>query len=239
MENIMEKIKLGIMQPYFLPYIGYWQLMNAVDKYVVFDDVNYIKRGWINRNRILIDGYPQYINILIADASQNRLINNTKVINTSKQVDKNLKMIECAYKKAPYFKEIFPLIESVLRYEEENLVSFLMNSFKIICRYLNIKTKLILSSSIDKDCSLKGQDKILDICQRQNADQYYNAIGGQSLYSYSDFKQKGIKLHFLQTNDIIYKQFENKFQGNLSILDVMMFNSVDEIQDMLLKYTLI
>lgn len=232
-------MKIGIMQPYFLPYIGYWQLMNAVDKYIVYDDVNYIKRGWINRNRILVNGAPKYINILVDDASQNKNINETRVFNDLKYIDKCLRMIELSYKKAPYFVEVFPLVESILRCGEENIVAYLMNSFKIICRYLDIKTELILSSKVDKDCSLRGQDKILAICESLNADQYYNAIGGQALYSFRAFEERGIKLSFIQPDNIVYKQFGNEFYCNLSILDVMMFNPQDQIREMLKCYTLI
>lgn len=232
-------MKIGIMQPYFIPYIGYWQLMNAVDKYIVHDDVNYIKGGWINRNQILVNGSPKYINILLADASSNRNINETRILHSSKHTNSNLRMIELAYKKAPYFMRVFPLLEDILRCSEENIVSYLMNSFKIICGYLNIKTEMILSSEVDKNCSLRGQDRVLDICESFNADQYYNAIGGKTLYSFRAFEERGIKLCFVQTGDIVYKQFKNEFQSNLSILDVMMFNSQEQIQEMLQQYTLI
>lgn len=230
---------IGIMQPYFIPYIGYWQLMNAVDKYIVHDDVNYIKGGWINRNQILVNGVPKYINILLADASSNKNINQTRILNDSKHVNSNLRMIELAYKKAPYFMRIFPLIEDILRCGEENIVAYLMNSFKIICAYLDIKTEIILSSEVDKDCSLRGQDRVLNICESFKADQYYNAIGGKELYSFRAFEERGIKLSFVQTDNIVYKQFKNEFRSNLSILDVMMFNSSTQIQEMLKCYTLI
>lgn len=232
-------MKVGIMQPYFIPYIGYWQLMNAVDKYVVYDDVKYIKKSWINRNRILVNGIPKDINILLADASQNKNINETTVINNPVYITKSLRKIEYAYKKAPYFKEVFPLVEDIFWCGEENVVAYLMNSFKIICEYLDIRTEIFLSSKVDKNCNLKGQDKILDICESLNADQYYNATGGKALYSFRAFEEGRIKLIFLQTDNIVYKQFKNEFQSNLSILDVMMFNSQEQIEEMLQQYTLI
>lgn len=232
-------MKVGIMQPYFLPYIGYWQLMNAVDMYVVYDDVNYITGGWINRNRILVNGQPKYITIPIVDASQNRLINETKIDINSKLLGKNLKMIELAYKKAPFFNDVYPLIEEILNCKKEDIVSFIMNSFKIICGYLDIRTELMLSSSIQKDRSLCGQDKILAICEQLGASQYYNAIGGQALYSYSNFNKKNMELNFVRTKDIYYRQFKNEFQGSLSIIDVLMFNSREDVKRMLLCYDLI
>lgn len=232
-------MKVGIMQPYFLPYIGYWQLMNAVDKYVVYDDVNYIKCGWINRNRILVDGQIKYINIPIKGASQDRLIKETIICDNKRLIVKNLKMIEQVYKKAPFFKEVYPQIECIYNCAKKNIPEFMMNSFEIIGNYLGIETELILSSSLEKDCSLRGQDKILAICECLKADEYYNAIGGQALYSYDAFKTRGIKLTFLQTGAIEYKRFRNEFQSNLSILDVMMFNSREQIQQMLGEFTLI
>lgn len=231
-------IKLGIMQPYFMPYIGYWQLMNLVDKYVIYDDVNFINRGWINRNRILLNGEPHYLNIQMIGASQNRLINEISVNNNDKVLKKNLRMVESAYSKAPYFKEAYHIIEKILKCDKSNLAEYIFDSIKVICDYLDIKTELIISSRIDKDNNLKGQDKIVEICKILNAKEYYNAIGGKELYDYESFKKNGIELKFLKTNDIRYKQFNNEFQSNLSILDVMMFNDKDSIKGLLKQYEL-
>lgn len=232
-------MKLGIMQPYFLPYIGYWQLLNAVDQYVIYDDVNFINRGWINRNRILINGKPAYFNLPVLGASQNKLIREIKVNHDKKLKDKNLKTIELAYKKAPYFSAVFPEVKRIMESEEESLSGFILDSIKIICSYLGIHTELFVSSSLKKNNALKGQDKVLEICSVMGAAKYYNAIGGQKLYSYEKFAEQGIHLYFLKSDDIEYAQFNNEFQQNLSILDVMMFNSVSEIREILEKYTLI
>ena len=234
-----RNMKLGIMQPYFMPYIGYWQLLNAVDTYVIYDDVNYINRGWINRNRILIDGKPAYFNIPMLKASQNKLINEIEVNHDRKLLEKNLKTVEMAYKKAPYFKEVFPLVDVIMNSKEKDLSAFITNSLKVICHYLKIETEFLISSKLKKNNDLKGQDKILEICSILQATEYYNAIGGQELYSYDRFSEKGIQLKFLKPNPIEYIQFKNKFQPNLSILDVMMFNSVTEIKELLREYTLI
>lgn len=232
-------MKLGIMQPYFLPYIGYWQLMNAVDRYVVYDDVNYINRGWINRNRILIRGNPAYFNLPMSGASQNKLIREIGVDHESRILEKNLKTVEMAYKKAPCFDAVFPLMQKILSGKEESLSGFLFDSIKIICDYLEIDTELLLSSGLNKNNALKGEDKILEICTVLGASEYYNAIGGRELYSYERFRERGIQLKFVKTDRIEYTQFGNEFQPNLSILDVMMFNPVPEIRKMLEKYTLI
>lgn len=232
-------MKLGIMQPYFIPYIGYWQLMNAVDKYVIYDDVNYIKGGWINRNRILVNGQPSFFNIPMLGASPNKKINEVGVNHDLKLMAKNLRILEGAYKKAPQYERVFPLVEAIFSSQQENIAGFIADSFQIINRYLGIQTEMILSSSLRKDCSLRGQDKVLAICEELGASEYYNAIGGQELYSFSDFRRRGIQLKFLQTELIEYTQFGGTFQPNLSILDVMMFNPPEIISEYLRKYTLV
>lgn len=232
-------MKLAIMQPYFVPYIGYWQLMNGVDQYVIYDDVNFIKGGWINRNRILMNGQPIYFNLPMTGASSNKLINEIKVNQDKRLAEKRLRTINNVYRKAPFYKEVYPLIEKILMCEEQDMVPYLIRSFQIINAYLEITTELIVSSQIKKDNHLKGQRKVIEICQLLHADEYYNAIGGRTVYSFSDFKEKNIKLKFLKTKDIIYEQFGNTFQKNLSIIDVMMFNSKSKIQEFLKEYVLI
>lgn len=232
-------MKLGIMQPYFVPYIGYWQLMNAVDKYVVYDDVNFIKGGWINRNRILINGEAKYFNIPMLGASPHKLINEVEVNHNEKLKNKNMRVIEGAYQKAPCYKEVRMLLEKIMDGKQNKISDFILNSFQVINEYLDIDTELILSSTLDKDCDLKGQDKVLSICELLGATQYYNAIGGQELYSFEEFKKHGIDLKFLKTGSITYSQFDREFQSNLSIIDVMMFNSKEEVKGFLNQYTLI
>ncbi len=197
-------MKIGIMQPYFMPYIGYWQLMNAVDKYVIYDDVNY-RRGFINRNRILVNGHVKYIDLPLLKASQNKRINEIAVNNNKTLIIKNLRMIEESYKKAPQFEIIYPLVEKILYCGEETIERYIKKSFDVVCGYLDISTELVFSSDLDKDCKLRGQDKILAICTILNATEYYNAIGGQELYSFKDFSDKGIELKFLKTDTIRYR----------------------------------
>ncbi len=234
----MAKI-IGIMQPYFMPYIGYWQLLNAVDEYVVYDDVNFIKGGWINRNRILLNGQPQMINVPMLGASSNKLINEVGVNSDQNIRNKTLRMLIAAYSKAPYFNDVYPMLENVINHESGNLADYIAYSIIRVCNYLNIDTKILLSSSLNKDCSLRAQDKVINICSLLEATCYYNAIGGQKLYDYKSFSNAGIDLCFLKTNFMEYKQFDNPFVESLSIIDVLMFNSVDEVKTMLCDYELI
>lgn len=232
-------MKLGIMQPYFMPYIGYWQLMNLVDQYVIYDDVNFIKGGWINRNRILVNGAPKYFNVPMLGSSSNVLINEVRVDHNAAVTRKSLRSIEGAYKKAPYFDIVNPMLEEVLWCGEDNIAKYIEHSFRVICKYLDIRTELIVSSDLDKDTALKGQDKVIAICRLLGATEYYNAIGGRELYSYDAFREHGLQLKFVETKNIVYQQFDNTFQPNLSIIDVMMFNSRDKIREYLEAYTLI
>lgn len=239
MPNEKKEIKVGIMQPYFVPYIGYFQLMNAVDKYVVYDDVNFIKGGWINRNRILLNGEPHFINIPMVGASPNKLINEVGVNQSPVLSNKTLKLIESAYKKAPYFDDVYPLLKEMVEYKADTIEKYIYHSFQVINKYLGINTELILSSTIEKNNNLKAQDKVIEICKILGATDYYNAVGGQELYSFEEFQQNGLRLHFVKTNDISYKQFNNEFQPNLSIIDVMMFNGVEKIKNLLDSFELI
>lgn len=227
------------MQPYFFPYIGYWQLINAVDKYVICDDVNFIKNGWINRNNILINGEARLIGVRMRKASQNKLINEIEVQDNVEFNNGLLTTIKHCYKKAPFFEDVFPLVADVINQEEKNLAKFLEFSIRQVCKYLAIDTKIMVSSHIEKNNKLKSQEKVIEICEILGADEYINAIGGQVLYSYKDFAAHGIQLKFLKTGEIKYSQFNNEFVPNLSIIDLMMFNPKNVLVDMLNKFTFI
>ncbi len=231
--------KIAIMQPYFFPYIGYWQLINAVDEFIIFDDVNYIKRGWINRNHILYQGGEKRINIHIKDASQNRLINETYLAETASDSERTLETITQAYKHAPYFEPVYSIIKSIMTYQTNELVPFLSNELRVICEYLDIHTLIMKSSDMKKNNNLRGEEKIIEMCKKRGADCYVNAIGGKTLYSKDQFEKGGIDLRFISTNQIRYKQFENEFVPFLSIIDVLMFNDKEKVKRFLEEYTLV
>lgn len=231
-------MKLGIMQPYFLPYIGYFQLLNAVDKYVIYDNIQYTKKGWINRNRILQNGKNLMITIPLEKDSDYLDIKD-RCLSVGFDKKKLLNQIRESYRKAPYFDMLMPLIERIVNYDDTNLFHYIDNSIREICKYLDIKTEIIISSTLDIDHSLKGQDKVIAICKELKATDYYNAIGGQELYSPEEFKKENINLYFISSNPIEYKQFANEFVPWLSILDVMMFNSLENIHKILDNYKLI
>ena len=232
-------MRTAIMQPYIFPYIGYFQLINAVDTFVILDDVNFIMRGWINRNNILLNNKTYLFSLPLDKASQNKLINETKSNFTQKDKEKFLKTINLAYKKAPYYNDFYPLIEEIIMFNEDDLTLFLENSLKKICNYLGINTRILVSSKIDKDNSLGGQNRIIEICKKTNTKIYINLPGGKDLYNAQDFRNENMNLKFIKMLDIKYKQFTNEFIPNLSFLDALMFNSKQSITNLLSQYTLI
>lgn len=235
-------MKLAIMQPYFFPYIGYFQLIKAVDRFIIFDDVQYIERGWIHRNRILLNGEPTYINLPIKKAPRDTLINQRELAahEMARYKDKTLAQLRMTYKKMPYFEQVTHLVDAVLSYPETNIALFLANSLRMVCDYLAIDTPMTSSSSIAlPDNSVRAQERIISLCKVLQADQYINSIGGQALYRGADFVQENIKLQFIKCNDIVYQQPAPIFVPHLSIIDVMMCNSLDDIRQMLNNYQLV
>ena len=233
-------MKLAIMQPYFMPYIGYFQLINSVDKFIIYDNIQYTKKGWINRNRILVNGKDQLITLPIKkDSDYLDVIERELSESWDKDKNKMLNVIKSSYSKSPYFQEVFSLITQCLNNPESNLFRFIYDGIVLVNEYLEIKTQIVVSSTIDADHTLKSQDKVLSLCKSQNADIYINSIGGVELYDKKIFKQNGIELNFIKSNPIQYKQFNNEFIPWLSIIDVLMFNSKEEIKKYLNEYTLI
>ncbi|MEZ5334501.1 MAG: WbqC family protein [Methanolobus sp.] len=234
-------MKLGIMQPYFLPYIGYWQLLNAVDNFVIGDNLQYTKKGWMRRNRMLSNGKDAVFSVPVKSGSNYLNINEVEIADPyfEKDADKLFRKITASYMKAPYFEEAMPSVEKCIYCEERNLFDFLFNSVKEISKYLEIDTEITLLSSIDMDHSLKREYKVREICKKQSATMYLNAIGGVELYKSEFFESEGIELGFIKTRDIEYKQFDNEFVPSLSIIDVMMFNSLDTIKNYLDCYDIV
>ncbi|MDA3925086.1 MAG: WbqC family protein [Kiritimatiellae bacterium] len=234
-------MKIAIMQPYLFPYIGYFQLLNAVDLFVIYDDVQYIKGGWINRNRLLVNGSPKFFTLPIKKDSHSSLINQRVILceRWAKDRRKVFTMIQQNYGKAPYYEKVFSLVEECLCFGDLNLVSFIYNVLEHCCTYLNIETNIVRSSSLSIENDLRAEDRVIAICEKLNAEHYINPIGGVGLYMKNDFAIKNIKLSFVETDEIYYRQFSESFIPFLSIIDVMMFNSVEKIQSLLTKYELL
>lgn len=232
--------KIAVMQPYVFPYLGYFQLINAVDEFVFYDDVSFIKRGWINRNRILSDKDSKLISFPCKSISQNKFIKDIQIDLDSKDYLNIRKTISQAYKKAPYYLETLQVINQVFKLPANNISDFAINSVKLCCEYLDIQIMFSVSSKdYSEFSSLKRNDRLVKITKKSGSSFYINPIGGQDLYSKQYFKKNGIDLFFLKPNLPAYKQFKNEFVTGLSIIDVMMFNSPEKIRSMLNQYALI
>lgn len=230
---------IAIMQPYIFPYIGYFQLINAVDKFIIYDDVNFINKGYINRNSILVSGKPHLFTIPLKDASQNKLINEVALLNSDPWRKKFLKTVQQSYQKAPNYQTVFVLIEEIVNLAAETIQELNLFALRKICAYMEIHTEIIPSSSIYQNTNLKGQDRILDICKQENATRYINPIGGMELYEKSRFANEHIQLNFLKSVASPYSQFKNAFVPWLSIIDVLMFNDRENINKLIKEFELI
>lgn len=231
---------LAIMQPYFLPYIGYMQLMGAVDTFVLYDDVSFINRGWINRNRLLINGQEFMFTVPLKDASQNKRINEVRLADDPKWRSKLLKTIEQGYRKAPHYGAVMPLTEKIVNFATDSIADLVHYSLVELNQYMGLTTRLVPTSAVYNNVELKAQDRILDICRQEQATRYINPIGGTDLYDKPTFAEAGIELNFIQSKRIEYPQFNRPdFLPYLSIIDVLMFNDIPTTRAMLGEYELV
>lgn len=213
---------VAIMQPYFFPYIGYWQLIRAADLFVIYDDVNYIKGGWINRNRLLINGQPTFITAPLQQASPYKRICDTDLLSTPAWRDKLVKMIANTYRRSPFFSEVFPIIEKLIRHDQDNLASYLAHQLQTLSAFMGIDTEWVISSRRYGNDTLSGQARVLDICKTEGATSYINLPGGRSLYDPKVFHEASIDLRFIATQTIPYPQSAAEFTPSLSIIDALM-----------------
>jgi hypothetical protein len=231
---------VAIMQPYFFPYLGYFQLIDAVDKFVCFDDVNYIKKGWINRNQILVDGQPHMFTIPLTGASQNRKINELNLNDYSKWSFAFLKMVQLNYAKCTQYEVLYPWLEELLNRSFIGIAELNYTTIIEVLKLLGMDFhKVQATSSSYKNQSLSAQERILDICLQEQANKYVNPIGGQELYQKEFFSRRKVELSFLKSNSITYPQKSDIFVPYMSILDVLFNVSKHEIVTMLKNYELI
>jgi hypothetical protein len=229
---------LAIMQPYLFPYIGYFQLIRAVDRFVVYDDVAFINRGWINRNNLLVNGQPSLFTVPLREASQNKLIHEIELDPSPKWREKLLRTIEQNYRKAPQFEPVFALTRAVLMGPETHIGALALSGLRAVCGYLGIDTELVETSRQYGNDHLRAQERILDICRQEAATHYTNPSGGQALYDRGAFAQNGIALTFIRPNAVEYPQWGGPFVPGLSILDVLFFNPPERVQPLLDAYEL-
>ena len=256
-------MKLAIMQPYFMPYIGYFQAISAVDKYILYSNLNFIKESWMNRNRVLMrDGKIVTITVPLKSKSSYSMIYDVEIDNSKPWKEKMLKTIQMCYSKKPFYKEIFDLLNSMLTPEYTHLKDLNNSTIVSISHYLDIQTVIDVDNSrfldmekgmvnIEEDYSdlpyllktkpIRKVARVIEMCRREGSNDFYNAIGGQELYSKEEFKQYDIRLNFVRTNNIEYRQDSKKgeFVSNLSIIDVLMNNGKIGTQKLLQEYVIV
>jgi hypothetical protein len=225
-------MRVAIMQPYFFSYIGYFQLIESVDLFIIYDNIEYTKKGWINRNRFLRNGAAFVFTVPLRKDSDFLDVKDRAVADDFDR-GKLVNQLREAYRRAPHFQEAFPVVERAVMLPRENLFEYVHGSVVEVCRYLGIETRIVPSSSILIAPALKAEERVLALCKAAGASLYVNAIGGQGLYSREQFEARGMELKFLKSHAITYTQFGDPFVPSLSIVDVMMFNSVAKIREFL------
>ncbi len=233
-------MNVAIMQPYFLPYLGYWQLLVASDVFVIYDNIQFTKKGWFHRNNILMNGEKKLFTLPLKQGSDYLHVVERVLADDAKgAIDKVLAQIKQSYRKAPYFDTAYPVIEQCFCYPQTNLFYFTEHSIQLLCQYLGIQCTIVRSSDIAIDHSLRSEEKVIALCQALGAKRYINAIGGLELYNKATFQQAGLDLCFLQSHLPCYPQFGADFVPYLSVIDLMMFNSQPQLKQMLADYSLI
>lgn len=235
-----QTVKVAIMQPYFLPYIGYWQLMSYVDIFVVYDDIEYSKKGWINRNRFLLNGKPEIFSLPLKKDSDFLDVRERQLSEIfSKEKIKLVRRLEAAYYKAANFQDGKALLSDIFASTETNLFRFICQSIMQVRTRLGITNRLIVSSTLGIPRNTKAQARVIATCKALGATDYINPIGGADLYSKQAFFAEGIRLQFQKVRPLQYQQFKSAFVPNLSILDVIMFIGIQGMRGLLSEMDLI
>lgn len=231
---------VAMMQPYWFPYLGYFQLIAAADTFVLGDNLQYVHPSWVNRNRVLSAGQPLLFTLPLQKDRSELAINQRQLGDRADEaVEKLLRTLAMTYSKAPYRDDVLALLQPLLRYSERNLALYLEHSLRQVCAYLQIETPMHVASSlpVDERQVLNKQDRVIKLARHLQAERYLNAIGGTTLYDEDYFTRHGIELRFHRMDELCYTQFKDPFVANLSIIDVMMFNPVSRIRQWLACYS--
>lgn len=232
-------MNLAVMQPYFFPYLGYFSLFDAADTFIVYDDVNYKKKGWINRNNFWSYAGPQLFTLPVQNASQNKKICELELADFAVSRKDFFDLLKHSYSKAPCYRETIVFLEDVFDCESKSLADFLSHSLLKTVRYLDISVEVVRNSVAPRGLNLSGEKRIIEIAKEYGATKYINAIGGKELYQAASFRRHGIKLAFLQHKGTNYSQFSENHTPNLSIIDALMFNSLVDVKEVIRNYELI
>jgi len=226
-------MRVAIMQPYFFPYIGYFQLISAVDKFIFYDDVNFIKGGWINRNRLLHNGKAQYFTVPLVAASSHKLIREVEIAYALDWLTPMFELLRHDYGKVQHYAEGHEILDRVLRSGARTITEMAKSSVMSVCDYLGVRADFEMTSTIYGNGMLRGAARVLDICKREGATQYVNLPGGRDLYNAEAFAEAGVTLAFLRPDLAAYPQRSDIFIPGLSIVDAMMHLGPNAAQQIL------
>jgi predicted HD phosphohydrolase len=225
---------VAMMQPYWFPYLGYFQLIHASDVFVLGDDLQYVTGGWINRNRMLSNGEPMLFSLPLKKFHSHVAINQRELSdNVGEMMNKLLRTLSMQYSRAPYRQEVMALLQRLMLHPEKNLARYLEHSLRELCAYLGITTPIVRASDLPIHDVQDKQDRVIKTARCLDADLYLNAIGGMALYDADYFSRHGMQLRFHRMDELCYTQFRDPFVANLSIIDVLMFNSVERVRQFL------
>ncbi len=230
-------MRIGINQPYFFPYLGYFSLIKHTDRFILLDMVQFTKQGWIQRNRILMPGGGwRYIRIPLRKYSQKDIIKDVRINNSEDWRSEIFKHLGYYSKRAPYFNETVKVVENALDISTDSVAKLNENILKTVCAYLGFPRDISIFSEMDLQIEKpEAPDEWpLNICKSLgDVDEYLNLEGGVKFYSKDKFRNAGINIGFIKTNLREYPQMESFFEPGLSIIDVMMFNDPENICRML------
>ena len=246
-------------QSYYFPFLGYFQLINAVDRFTLYDNLDFSENRWVHHNRIkLRNGNIFTLSVPLINRTSSTLISDLTIFDAEGNRNwrrKTCKTIYDNYLRAPMFRRVFPLLEALINYPVQSVSALNTNSLVEICRYLNIDTTIQSGPDIYADIELRLSDskymeseypdiakkdaRIIEICRHEGADTLYNSMGGVGLYKKEIFLNYGIRVRFLKRKEITYRQPGDGFIPDLSIIDVLMYNDVPTISGMLEDYDLI
>ena len=230
---------IAMMQPYLFPYLGYFQLIAAADVFVLGDDLQYIRSGWVNRNRILQNGEAKLITFPLKRDHFELPINQRQLSDGfEEEADRLINLICQSYRKAPYFAQVMPLLERLIRFPQQNLAMYTEHAIRELCAYLHIVTPILRGSDLKLKSCLDKQDRVINVSHTFVATTFINPVGGVELYDREHFARNGLLVRFFRMGDVVYRQFGQPFVPNLSIIDVLMFNCVEQVQAMLECYSL-
>lgn len=229
---------IAMMQPYLFPYLGYFQLIAAADVFVLGDDLQYIRSGWVNRNRILSNGEAKLITFpLKRDHFELPIMHRQLCEPFAEEADRLINLITESYRKAPYFAQVMPLLERLIRFPRQNLALYAEHAIRELCAFLHIVTPILRGSDLKLPPCQDKQERVINISHNFAATAFLNPIGGVELYDRDHFARNGLLVRFFKMDAVVYRQFTKPFVPNLSIIDVLMFNCVEEVQAMLECYS--